>query len=113
MAKTGEYDIPFDHEGNQQHYPEPSWDKVGDRYVRMEPHWRPNADFAAKLTYVDYSRGRSAAYLNMKDENGKFVTVFMKEFGEMIPHLRDGAIDGIFRFIKRGQNFGCKLVELA
>ncbi len=98
----GDYKIPFDKDGNQQHYAD-SW--------MTDLEWRDNAPFVATLTYVGYSRGRSAAYFDFKDHNGKIVIVFLKDFEAMIPHLVKGSVTGSFKFIKRGQNYGCQLIK--
>lgn len=100
-AKKGDYQIPFDGAGNQLHYPE-SW---------KEMVWRDNTPFETTLTYDGYSRGRSAAYLGFKTTEGKGVTVFMTDFEAMVPRMVKGEVTGTFRFTKRGQNYGCQLVE--
>lgn len=43
--KTGKYQIPYDHKGNFQHYPEPSYSGS----TRREPKWRDNDPFFATL----------------------------------------------------------------
>ena len=114
MAKTvGDYQIPFDADGNQQHYPESSWrgdPSLGQR-ERVGPDWRPNDPFEDTLTYVGFSRGRSAAYFNFKRADGKSVTVFLKEMDEMLPHMVNGKVSGVFRFVKRGENYGCTMMQ--
>ncbi len=95
--KVGTYAIPFDKDGNQQHYPD-SWRGL---------EWRDNAPFADTLTYEGFSRGRSAAYFNFTRQDGKSVTVFLKEMSEMIPLMVGGKITGTFAFVKRGENYGC------
>ncbi|MGJ4945102.1 hypothetical protein ACQR1W_31390 [Bradyrhizobium sp. HKCCYLS1011] len=108
----GQYQIPFDKDGNQQHYAEGSWiTGENGRPQRVGPEWRDNAPFVTTLTYVGYSRGRSAAYFDFKDHNGKLVVVFLKDFEDMIPHLVKGSVSGSFKFIKRGMNYGCQLIE--
>lgn len=110
---TGQYQIPFDAEGNQQHYPSITWgptDPETGRPTRIEPTWRDNVVFDDTLTYNSFGRGRSAAYFEFRRQDGTTVTVFMKEFDEMIPHMNAGVVKGRFRFIKRGMNYGCKLL---
>lgn len=110
MARKGDYRIPFDAKGNQLHYPETySWTNG----KRDEVEWRDNAPFEATLSYDGYSRGRSAAYFDFKDQNGKTVVVFMKDFEAMVPHMSKGAVAGTFVFTKRGMNYGCQLVEVS
>jgi hypothetical protein len=108
MARTGNYQIPFDEDGNQLHYPEVWVWKDGRR---QEVQWRDNVPFEAKLTYAGFSRGRSAAYLDFTDQNGKAITFFLKDFEKVIPHLIGGAVTGTFIFTKRGTNYGCQLIE--
>lgn len=103
--KTGNYEIPFDSDGNQLHYPETYWGKTF--------HFRPNFEFQDTLTFTTYSRGRSAAYFYFKRTDGTTVTVFMSDFCAMVPHLIDGRITGKFTFTKKGANYGCMLVEAA
>lgn len=110
MARTGNCQIPFDEAGNQLHYPE-VWTFMNGK--RGDVVWSDNVPFQAKLTYTGFNRGRSAAYLDFTDENGKSVTFFMKDFDKIVPDLSGGAFTGTFIFIKRGQNYGCQLIEPA
>jgi hypothetical protein len=113
-AKKGNYPIPFDKDGNQQHYAESWWVRNPDgTNGRAGPEWRDNVPFQSTLTYAGYSRGRSAAYLDFTDANGKSVVVFMKDFEGMVPHMVKGQVTGTFQFTKRGMNYGCQLVEPA
>ncbi|WP_315782338.1 hypothetical protein [Bradyrhizobium sp. SZCCHNPS1003] len=98
----GDYKIPFDKDGNQQHCAD-SWTSGLE--------WRDNVPFVATLTYAGYSRGRSAANFDFRDHNGKLVVVFLKDFEAMVTHLVNGSVTGSFKFIKRGQNYGCQLIE--
>lgn len=103
MAKTvGDYPIPFDKDGNQLHYP---------GYGSID--WRPNTEFVGVLKYEGFSRGRSAAYFNFRTADGKSVTVFLKEMDEMMPHMNGGKVVGVFKFVKRGENYGCTLIRPA
>jgi hypothetical protein len=112
MAKKGNYQIPFDQEGNQQHFASSWWVKRDDgSHGREGPNWRDNVPFETTVTYAGFSRGRSAAYLDFTDQNGKTVVVFMKDFEGMVPHMVKGQVTGTFQFTKRGQNYGCQLVK--
>lgn len=115
MGRNGNYPIPFDSEGNQQHYPEPSYERVpgGDRTIRIDPEMRPNFEFDDTLTYEGFSRGRSAAYVLFKRSDGKQVTMFLKELDELMPRMCGGQVTGRFTFIKRGQNYGVRILPLA
>lgn len=99
---VGDYEIPFDCKGNQQHYPE-SWRGL---------EWRPNDQFTETLTFQDYRRARSAAYFVFARIDGTLVTMFLKDFEEVVPHMVKGVVTGTFRFVKRGQNYGCSLMTV-
>lgn len=109
--KLGKYQIPFDANGNQQHYPEPWYVGQYPNHQRVEPNWQDNHKFSDVLTFDGYSRGRSAAYFGFLRADGRSVTVFLKEFEGIVPHMVNGKVSGTFSFIKRGQNYGCVLVE--
>lgn len=101
-------DIPFDAKGNQEHYPE-VW--CGSKTV-----WKPNFRFHGRLIFLEFTRGRSAAYaqfarLESGQQRGR-VTVFLKDLADMIQHpgWRGGIIEAEFTFCKRGQNYGLQLV---
>lgn len=113
VKKVGKYEIPFDKDGNQMHYPELTWDGTCDgngKLISTHPETRPNHPFTDTLTFSGSERGRSAAYFKFARENGKTVCFFMKEMEEIIPLLVHGKITGTFQHVKRGQNFGTALV---
>lgn len=107
--KVGAYDIPFDKDGNQQHFPESYWEGQWGTpdHRKVGPKWEPNAEFEDTLTYVTYERGRSAAYFKFRRSNGTIVCVFMAEMNILIPRMVNGQVTGKFAFVKRGQNYGC------
>jgi hypothetical protein len=116
MAKPGNYQIPFDRDGNQQHWPDPEYEwpegyGAGKPRLEVAPVWQDNSIFGDVLTFDGYSRGRSAAYFGFTRLDGKKVTMFLAEFTEVVPHMVRGKIGGTFTFVKRGQNYGAKLVE--
>lgn len=95
------YQIPFDEAGNQMSYPE-SWREI---------EWRENSPFIDTLTYKGYSRGRSAANIEFERSDGASVSFFMVDFHHIAPKMAFGCITGLFQFVKRGQNYGCQLVD--
>lgn len=107
---NGEYLIPFDKDGNQMHYPENSYRYEDGVHTVTPPDWRVNQPFEDLLMYDGYERGRSAAYFRFKTSMGKTVMVFMSDMSEMIPYMNCGAIEGVFQFTKKGQNYGCKRI---
>lgn len=95
MAK-GEYEIPFDKNGNQMDY-------EGWNVATMVP----NHEFEDTLTYLHAGRGRSAVGFTFARSDGKTVNVFLTDMDKWIPKMADGKISGKFTFVKRGQNYGC------
>jgi hypothetical protein len=108
-AKTGNYRIPFDRDGNQQHYPERWYVGKYPNHKPEGPDWRDNEPFDDTLTYSGYRRGRSAAYFEFTRSDGKAVTMFLKDFEGLIRQMVSGKVSGRFVFTKRGQNYGVKL----
>lgn len=104
--KKGNYQIPFDPDGNQLHYPEGRY--IAGRY--QEPEWRDNATVSDTLTYKNYCRGRSAAYFQFTRQDGTTATMFLTDMEAAIPHMVRGVITGQFTFTKRGANYGIQLV---
>lgn len=100
-GKVGNYSIPYDIEGNQLHYAQPS------RGV----HYRDNLPFHATVEVDGMASGRSAKYLTVKIHktesdvvfNG---TMFVKEIVAALPYFDHGKLVGNFRFTKRGENYG-------
>lgn len=109
LMVKGQYPIPFDVNGNQQHYPLGAWG--GTPCVFQEPVWRDNFVFADLLTYKDYRRGRSAAYFQFTRQDGTTVCMFLTDMEKAIPYMVRGVLQGRFTFIKRGQNYGVQLVQ--
>lgn len=113
-TRAGNYQIPFDSKGNQLHYA-----GYGDIT------WQDNFDFAGPITILQMARGRSAAYFVI--EMTAFVApdplavdsgyvqgiMFMTDLFDALKRsgcMPGGIIPGIFTFVKRGQNYGVKLV---
>lgn len=92
--------IPFDKNGMQQ-YP---WEWA-DSF-----HWEDNRIFSTTMTFHSYSRGRSAAGFNFKDENDRNYYMFLTDISDMIREvtLDHGKVSGKWTFVKRGTNYGVK-----
>jgi hypothetical protein len=100
--RKSDYQIPFDKDGNQMGYPE-TWKGV---------EWRDNVPFEDTLIYDGYGRGRSSATLHFKrDSTGTEVQFFMSDFDDIVKHMGFGMLRGRFEFVKKGQNYGCKMLE--
>lgn len=92
--------------GDLQHYPEEGWYLEGEEKIE----WRPEIVFIATLSYAGFARGRSAAYMKFTSSGGNSYPMFLKEFDAIVHLLKDGKVKGKWAPIKRGQNFGIKLV---
>lgn len=123
MAKKGVYDIPFDKSGNQQDYPTPWYVPTGemrkyggsdDEYEVRRPEgpiWKANFEFEDTLELVGYGRGRSSITFSLKRSDGTTVSMFVSDFYDAAFKMHEGKITGRFTFIKKGQNYGCKLIS--
>jgi len=101
MAKTGNYRIPFDVNGNQLDYP--GWNTH---------EWRDNHEFVDTITFAGvYGRGRSSVTFELTRAGGSKVMAFVSDFTDMVPLMVGGSLYGRFTFVKKGQNYGVKLLE--
>lgn len=73
---------------------------------------KDNFVFQDTLTFIGFSRGRSAAYAEFQRSSGSTVVVFLTDLDAMMLHLHAGHITGFFTFCKRGMNYGCRFVGL-
>ena len=107
------YQIPFDKSGNQQDYPS-SW-YVGEypNHKAVGPNFVDNFEFTDTLTYRTYGKGRSSIGFEMVRSDGTTVNMFVSDFHIVISHMVNGKVTGRFTFIKKGMNYGCKLLEAA
>lgn len=97
--KKNDYKIPFDSNGNMLSYPE-DW-RIAE--------WRENTVFFDTLRYKDFGRGRSAVHIYMvSSTTGREYTMFMKDFGDIIPELAKGSTYQGWIYQKRGQNYGLR-----
>ena len=101
----GNYPIPFDRGGSQLHYVD-HWDVTRGGVSMVD-----NFEFNDTLEIEGINRGRSAADFTMLRSDGTRVTVFMVDMIAMFKRAKGGKVKGRFTFCKRGQNYGCKLVE--
>jgi hypothetical protein len=76
--------------------------------------WKENYEFDDTLILTGMSRGRSAANFNLQSEtNSKNYNLFMTDIVDMIKNANifKGKVKGKWTFVKRGQNYGIKLIE--
>lgn len=128
--------VPFDHKGHMMtftyakypdlpgsHYEECQKDDPGarkylseDKYYRYvnSGEWRDNYVFHATLTVTGTTRGRSAARINLEDEQGHKYEMFLTDIVDCImnaPTIAYGMIEADWTFAKRGSNYGVKVVK--
>ena len=86
-----------------------------ERFNRGRWVWRQNFVFEDELVFLGFYRGCSSAGSTFKSlRDGKQYNVFLKDLGAIIlsDSLRSGVISGTFTFVKRGANYGLRLVEV-
>lgn len=75
--------------------------------------WKPNEEIYLRLHYDGYGRGRSSVTFYWKDDSGHRYPMFITDMNDL---LKQGAgvsnIYGIFTYVKRGANYGVKLLKL-
>lgn len=102
MSK-GNYQIPFDKDGNLLSY--------DDGWHTHE--WRDNYTFEAAMLYGGYGRGRSSAVLYWRDEAGHRYPMFMSDFDDMMEAvgITYREVLGKWTFTKKGENYGLQYVK--
>lgn len=85
------------------------------RYVEVdEVLWKPNFEFKDTLKYNGYSRGCSSAKIHFFGEiTGKHYEMFLSDFDDLMDEFgfNKNVVSGIFTFVKRGANYGIKIVR--
>jgi hypothetical protein len=104
MSKKGNYQIPFDKDGNQLTYPE-------DFGRSAVAEWMDNVVFYDTLEFQRFLRGRSAAHCEFKRLSGQKVIMFLRDFEDVIPEMFAGRIHARWTYCKRGQNYGIRLAD--
>lgn len=119
----GDYQIPFNKDGDQQSYAQSWWEPSGkmvlqwdgterEGHISVGPNWVDNYEFEDTLILVDYGRGRSSVIFEFeRKSNGNIVTMFISDFFNCVFKMTNGQIQGRFTFTKKGQNYGCKLCD--
>lgn len=97
----GKYQIPF--RGDfLMHYPGYYDDIV----------WKDNYEFSDILEYVEYGKGRSSTVFYFKSKtDGKSYSMFVSDFDSIVNNMMNGVIEGKFTFVKKGQNYGLKMIK--
>lgn len=73
--------------------------------------WKPNTQFNTTLFYEGFGRGRSSIKFEFKDSAGKRFYMFATDLNALIKHgVPINEVNGVFEFVKRGQNYGIRFV---
>ncbi len=100
--------IPFDQHGSPVPYCSHG---AENSYV-----WEANKPFKTTLVFKGFVRGRSAAhavYAKVDDPQWA-VTIFLSDLKDVIAAgFTPLYLGGHFEFVKRGQNYGVKLIDIA
>jgi hypothetical protein len=97
--------IPFDFNGHMVSYP------------TYKGTLRDNYEFTAKLTLVDFERGRSAMSFIYSDPSGTTYSMFLCEFRKLTELYHLGILENIasvygrWTFRKQGANFTITLID--
>lgn len=90
--------IPFDKNGEMIRYD----------YDYLIKERKENYEFSADLRFVQFGRGKSAAYAIFENSlDGKKYYMFLKDLEDF---LKNKEIIGNFTFVKRGCNYGIKRI---
>ena len=84
-----------------------------DKKIDWESDWK-DVRFNGSLCIVGIVRGRSAAHFEAYDKQAnKKYTIFLTDFLDMLQagDVNDASITGEFKVMKRGRNFGVRLVN--
>ena len=84
-----------------------SYDNGGDIY------WEENKDFEAELIYNGYGRGRSSIVFYYINEDNTFsAQMFVSDLDNIIQlGISPNVINGIWRYCKKGSNYGIQLIK--
>ncbi len=94
--------IPFDADGNLMHHVTPYVYEIVEKY-----------EFGDILYFVEFIRGKSAAYAVFVNGEGRKFPMFLSELEKVLLHgvLVGGSMSGTFCFKKRGQNYSIGMVK--
>lgn len=75
--------------------------------------WKPNEEIYLRLHYDGYARGRSAVTFYWKDSDGHRYPMFLTDMDDILKrNIGVSSLYGIFTYVKRGANYGIKLLKL-
>lgn len=62
------------------------------------------------LTFDHFGSGMSSIQAVFTNEAGQRRTMFLSDFEEVVPLMREGVLTGSFRYRRMGNRTGCQLV---
>ena len=68
-------------------------------------------EFEASMTLVGWSRGCSSVKFEFEDMDGTKYEMFVSDMVEACKEMVHGVISGTFGFVKKGSNYGIKLLK--
>lgn len=82
-------------------------------YSNSKIIWKPNEEVELTLHYDGYGRGRSAVTFYWSDSEGHTYPMFITDVDELFrKDVCTSNLHGIFTYVKRGANYGIKLLEI-
>ena len=95
--------VPFCHYG-QMHWPDKGVTGL---------NWKPNFEFSDVLTITGFHHGRSATGFDLVGTNGTRYNMFARDAEDTLrlSVIDRGTVGGTWTFVKRGMNYGVKLVR--
>ena len=108
--------VPFRTNGTPMTWVESKPGEPWDDELLAKGHhvWKPNDAFDASMEFQCFQRGRSSATAVLKDmATGVQYEMFLSDFQDVMTSNAISAcvIAGTFAFVKKGANFGVKLVS--
>ena len=104
MKKVYAGKIPYDQKHNRLLHYVDIWSTI---------EWRDNEPFRAKMKVVSVNRGRSAAYFELRSDEGVIYPMFMTDMFDMVTLtvVKKGVVSGSWVGCKRGENYGIRFLE--
>lgn len=76
--------------------------------------WKPNTEVELTLHYQGFGRGRSSVTFYWLDDDGNRYPMFIKDVDELLKQdLGASSIHAVFKYVKRGANYGIKFLRRA
>lgn len=100
MSKSN-WQVPFNEDGTPWY-----WNTLKG----IPHHYEDPFEFDAVMNIDTFKRGNSSTKMILRDENNVYYEVFVSDMKEIIINMEHGIISGRFKYVKKGQDYGIKLV---